>query len=96
MSVLVPARLVRALSLARSEDELISLAQDLFTDRELMQVEDRIQACELLLQGKSQAAVSRETNISRVTAGRAAQVLSSGNGMIEIVLQRANEDSPQG
>jgi len=83
-------RLYQAFLVLRDPDEVRKFLADLLSERELQSLEARWQAWELLTQGLTQTKVSEQTDLSRVTVGRADRVLNNGKGMIRVALQRLN------
>lgn len=77
----------------RTEEECLSLLEDLCTPAELEAMIDRWRVALLLEQGIPYREIHDQTGVSVTTIGRVARFLSRGAGGYRLALQRMSDDS---
>lgn len=87
-------RLLRAFLALEDPEEVHHFLTDMLTPKEWKRLRKRWRALELLAEdpSRTQTDVAETCKLSRVTVGRAAQVLNEGSGMAKSVLERLNAD----
>ena len=84
-------RLLRALLLARDEEEMDRLLSDVCTIRELQDMTQRLEVARLLRQGLVYNEVGRLSGASSATISRVNRCLQHGAGGYPLVLERLEE-----
>ena len=72
--------LLRVLAALDDEEVVFALLEDLFTIREIRETSQRLSVARLLSEGKSYAAIEKETGASATTIARVSKCLSYGAG----------------
>ena len=72
--------LLRVLAALDDEEVVFALLEDLFTIREIRETSQRLSVARLLSEGKSYAAIEKETGASATTIARVSKYLSYGAG----------------
>ncbi len=84
-------RLLKALMLAKDEEELGRLLWDVCTIRELQNMGERLEVARLLRQGATFADVAERVQVSTATISRVNRALRYGEGGYELALSRMEE-----
>ena len=72
--------LLRVLAALDDEEVVFALLEDLFTIREIRETSQRLSVARLLSEGKSYAAIEKETGASAAPIARVSKCLSYGAG----------------
>lgn len=70
--------IINALYKAKKEKELHDLLDDLLTEEETLDLAQRINVAQAILQGKTYETISKELDVSTATISKIAQVLKYG------------------
>ena len=84
-------RLLRALLLARDEEEMDRLLSDVCTIRELQDMTQRLEVARLLRKGVTFAQIASQAGVSTATISRVNRALQYGEGGYELALRRMEE-----
>ncbi len=82
------ARLFQAILALKNEEECASFFADLCTMKELADMSQRLQAAEMLLEGKTYEQIVKNAEISTATISRINHCIQYGNGGYRTVLGR--------
>lgn len=83
--------LLRVLAALDDEEVVFALLEDLFTIREIRETSQRLSVARLLSEGKSYAAIEKETGASATTIARVSKCLSYGAGGYAAALEVLGE-----
>lgn len=72
--------LCRSLLNCKTEEDVLALLEDLCTYQELEQMSQRAVAAQLLLEGKTYAEITEQTEISSATLSRVSRAVRHGSG----------------
>lgn len=85
-------RLFQAMLTLQSEEECEAFLQDLCTMKELADMAQRLQAAEMLLEGKTYEQIVKAVRISTATISRINQCIQYGSGGYRTVVDRMQKD----
>ncbi len=80
--------LFNAILSLKSREECYKFFEDALTQREILDIAQRLKAAEMLKSGKSYSEVCSVTGMSTATVSRVSKALESGAGGYEIVMKR--------
>ena len=83
--------LLRVLAKMDDPDEVFSLLEDLFTVREIRETSQRLAVARLLSDGRSYAAIEKETGASATTIARVSKCLGYGSGGYSLALGKLSQ-----
>ena len=81
-------KLVKAIIAINNEEECKEFLNDICTIQELEKLVQRLEAAELLYQGKTYEQVIQETNISSTTLSRVSKCIKYGNDGYKNILDK--------
>ena len=81
-------KLVKAIIAINNEEECKEFLNDICTIQELEKLVQRLEAAELLYQGKTYEQVIQETNISSTTLSRVSKCMKYGNDGYKNILDK--------
>ena len=64
----------------KKEQELRNFLEDILTPQEIIEIEERINLCRQLFQGKTQREIAEDLGISVTTVNRGARMIKFGTG----------------
>ena len=85
-------RLFQALLSLQNEEECEAFLRDLCTMKELADMAQRLEAAEMLLQGKTYEQIVKSVRISTATISRINQCIQYGSGGYRTVVSRLQKD----
>lgn len=83
-------QLVKAIIAIENEEECREFLSDICTYQELEKLVQRLEAAQLLLEGKTYEQVIQETNISSTTLSRVSRCMKYGNNGYKTILNKIN------
>jgi len=86
------SQLLEAIVSIENLEECESFLEDLCTFQELEKMAQRLEAAQLLSQGKTYEQVIEETQISSTTLSRVSRSLKYGNGGYKTIIEKLKKD----
>lgn len=83
-------QLIKAIIAIENEEECREFLSDICTYQELEKLVQRLEAAQLLLEGKTYEQVIQETNISSTTLSRVSRCMKYGNNGYKTILNKIN------
>ncbi|MBM3257423.1 MAG: hypothetical protein FJY98_03835 [Candidatus Liptonbacteria bacterium] len=87
-------QLLRAMVALRNEAEAARFLRDLMTQSEIEEFANRLQAAEMLSDGRSYTDVQKATGLSSTTIARVSKWLQGGEGGYRAILNQLHHGSP--
>lgn len=84
-------KLIQAIIAINGEEECKEFLNDICTYQELEKMIQRLEAAQLLLEGKTYEQVIQETNISSTTLSRISRCIRYGNNGYKNILDKINK-----
>lgn len=84
-------QLVKAIIAINNEEECKEFLNDICTYQEVEKLVQRLEAAQLLLEGKTYEQVIQETNISSTTLSRVSRCIRYGNNGYKNILDKLNK-----
>lgn len=84
-------QLVKAIISINNEEECKEFLNDICTYQEIEKLVQRLEAAQLLLEGKTYEQVIQETNISSTTLSRVSRCIRYGNNGYKNILDKINK-----
>ena len=84
-------KLIKAIIAINEEEECKEFLNDICTYQELEKMIQRLEAAQLLLEGKTYEQVIQETNISSTTLSRISRCIRYGNNGYKNILDKINK-----
>ena len=76
-----------------SRDECYKFFEDALTEKEILDIAQRLKAAKMLRDGSSYTSVSAETGMSTATISRVSKALDHGAGGYRLVLERMEAEN---
>ncbi len=79
----------------KTREECYNFFEDALTEKEILDIAQRLKAARMLAAGSSYTAVSAETGMSTATISRVSKALDKGAGGYTLVLQRMGDKNAE-